>query len=208
MAALLIGGALEGIDRLKKKRAGKRRSIVATSATHDDDPSSSTASHSPPPPPSFSSTNVARRKEGDHTTIRETDEAHEKEQVHEHGTTPDETTDAPPPYQAPPYELHRSDTLLESSLRGEDHAASGHPRALFPSDATASSSAHAADAGRRGRRPCRVGPDGRCACGRQERSPGAPLGETIRERRERRWKDMWRLNNPYFWGLVGVSLAR
>ena len=209
MAALLIGGAIEGIDKLKKKRAEKRASTA--NATLESS-SSSTPQH---PPPSFSSTEVNMECQDDAqvaSAIAEKERLRLEDEDAAEYTYHDipEEREAPPPYQAPPYERHRSDILLESSQR---HKRESHrPRALFPrrtnSDAVAESSAAAAQAERQGRTPCRIGRDGRCECGKRERSPDAPLGETVKERRDRKWKQMWNVNNSNFWGLVGVGIAR
>ena len=207
MAALLIGGALEGIDRLKRKRAAKRASVP--------DPSGPSRPASPTiPPPPFSSSNPSNHDSAllNKEHLRDEELAHLEHPALRHSLdTPSDEADAPPPYQAPPYERHRSDTLLESarptgrySQRPQPPSSSRRSIGAVPS----SSSQAPQEEERRDRTPCLVGPDGRCACGKQEQSPGAPLGETVKERRERKWREMWSFGNPNFWALMGVSLAR
>lgn len=65
-----------------------------------------------------------------------------------------------------------------------------------------------------GRRACRVGPDGRCECGKivagQRRgvSPNARPGETEDERAMRRRREMWNMKGKGFWGIMSMSFAR
>ena len=218
MAALLVGGAIEGIHKIKGKRAAKRASRIETCPEYEEASPSSTNCIAPP---AFSSTSHDAhhpdRPQDD--TLYDTPAAAEKEALR-HAETVANTSDTTvpqldddddlPPYHAPPYERHQSDMLLETSRRAKP-SHSRRTAGLFPrrahTSSIAESSRAAAEAERSGRTPCRVGPDGRCACGKRERSPHAPLGETVKERRERKWKQMWSLDNPGFWGTFDRSYS-
>ena len=238
MAGLLIGGSIEAIRYIKERRAAKRNSTLSSLMPATDasppvpTPASSTADRCKP----NHGPNTERISFVDIDEERtRLDKIHSTEMRSSFRdnpappyqcTVPQAGVDAPPAYHAPSYACHRSDKLLESSELSRQHRSthSSFPRSVTIAGSNpitthldvcvtrqssiAESPAEAQEAERQGRRKCIVGLDGRCACGQREKSPSAPLGETVKERRDRKWKEKFSFGSPGFWGLVGVSLAR